>query len=60
MSNVDQNKVNDFIKNKVILNLSDQFKYAKPVLLTGAGFSVDAKNISGCNLPIGNEFAECF
>lgn len=38
-------------RTAVIGHLRTQFETAKPVLFTGAGFSVDAKNATGTNLP---------
>jgi Mrp family chromosome partitioning ATPase len=39
------------IKNTLIPHLGGQFERALPVLFTGAGFSLDAKNVRGQSIP---------
>src|SRR5437899_2613080 len=41
--------------NAIIGHLRTQFETAKPVLFTGAGFSLDAKNAHGRNLPTSDD-----
>lgn len=38
-------------KEKIVPHLKSQFKRARPILFTGAGFSSEALNVNGENLP---------
>ncbi len=47
----------DELKTVVIPYLSSQFARARPVLFTGAGFSMSAKNVAGTPVPTGRGLA---
>ena len=46
------------LENTYIPHLRAQFQRARPILFTGAGFSMSAKNIQGENLPSGSTLRE--
>jgi hypothetical protein len=48
----------DEIRGTVIPHLRGQFEHGTPILFTGAGFSLDAKNIAGDRLPTGGQLRD--
>ena len=46
-----ESKLRDDLERIYIPHLKSQFQRAQPILFTGAGFSVDAKNAAGASLP---------